>query len=58
MALLRHLKLLATVVPLVVASVIVPAPQNVHKRAPEDDDDTPLPVVIWHGMDELPFPFP
>jgi hypothetical protein len=51
MELLRQLRLLLAIAPLISYSVAVPATQNVQTRF-EDNDDTPLPLVIWHGMME------
>lgn len=49
MELLRQLRLLLAIAPLISYSVAVPATQNVQTRF-EDNDDTPLPLVIWHGL--------
>lgn len=45
MAIYSHLKLLFTAGSLLTAAVANP----LNKRFDDDDDDTPLPLVIWHG---------
>jgi hypothetical protein len=44
MALVKQLKLLVTLFSLVATSVVAVSP-----KAAEEEDDTPLPLVIWHG---------
>ena len=46
MAISSQLKLLLTAGLLAARSVAVPSQRTLE----DDDDDTPLPLVIWHGM--------
>ena len=41
----NHLKFLLTAGSLLTATVANP----LNKRSDDDEDDTPLPLVIWHG---------
>lgn len=47
MAPLKHLKLLLTLAPLISCSLATAPSQKILDD--DDIDDTPLPVVIWHG---------
>ncbi|KAK0636796.1 Alpha/Beta hydrolase protein [Bombardia bombarda] len=49
MAIRNQLKLLFTAGSLITAALANPINQN-QKSLADDDDDTPLPLVIWHGL--------